>query len=129
MRPDARSIPELLGDTLSQTATLLRNEAELARVEVSEKLGQAARGAVLIGIGVAFVAPALTLLLAALAAALIAQGMTPAVACLIAAGVAFVVAGLAIGVGMSRFSAERLKPRATLEQMRRDRTAAKELLQ
>ena len=128
-RPDGRTIPELLGDTLSQASTLLRNEAELARAELGEKLGQAARGAVLIGVGVAFVAPAVTLLLAALAAALIANGMTPALACLAAAIVAFIVAGVAIAVGLSRLSAEKLRPTATLDQMRRDRTAAKELMQ
>ncbi|MDE2361939.1 MAG: phage holin family protein [Hyphomicrobiales bacterium] len=126
-RDDPRSIADLIGDALTQGATLLRNEAELARAELAEKFATAARGATLVVVGLAFVIPAITLLLAALAAGLMLHNLAPWLACLIAACVGFVIAGVAIAYGASRFSAERLTPKATLDQIRRDREAAQEL--
>lgn len=128
-RPDARSIPELLSDALSQASTLFRNEAELAKAEASEKMSEAARGIGVAAIGIVFVIPAITLLLMAFAAALVTAGLSPAISCLLVAIIGFLIAGIAVAYGKSRLTAERLTPKATLDQMRRDRTAARELMQ
>jgi hypothetical protein len=127
--PTDRSIPELFGDAVGQLAKLVGNEFALARAELSEKMAQAGRAAAIIGAGAAIMIPALVLLLFAAAAALIRSGLSDPVAYLIAGGGAAVVAGALIAVGLERLSGEALKPSVTLEQVQRDKLAAKEMVQ
>lgn len=127
--PTDRSIPELFGDAVGQLAKLIGNEFALARAELSEKMAQAGRAAAMIGAGAAIMIPALVLLLFAAAAALIRSGLSDPVAYLIAGGGAAVVAGALIAVGLERLSGDALKPSVTLEQVQRDKLAAKEMVQ
>ena len=127
--PTDRSIPELFGDAVGQLAKLVGNEFALARAELSEKMAQAGRAAAMIGAGAAIMIPALVLLLFAAAAALIRSGLSDPVAYLIAGGGAAVVAGALIAVGLERLSGDALKPSVTLEQVQRDKLAAKEMVQ
>jgi hypothetical protein len=127
--PTDRSIPELFGDAVGQLAKLVGNEFALARAELSEKMAQAGRAAAMIGAGAAIMIPALVLLLFAAAAALIRSGLSDPVAYLIAGGGAAVVAGVLIAVGLERLSGDALKPSVTLEQVQRDKLAAKEMVQ
>ena len=71
---DERSIPQLLGDSLSELTKLVQNEIELARVEIVEKLSIGTGGAKLIAAGVIFLTPGIVLILLALAAELAALG-------------------------------------------------------
>jgi len=48
---------------------------------------------------------------------------------LLTGGAAVLVAAILIGVGISRLSGDALKPSMTLEQLQRDKVAAKEMLQ
>ena len=123
-----RSIPELFGDAVAQLAKLVGNEFALARAELSEKMAQAGRAAAMIGAGAVIMIPALVLLLFAAAAALIRSGLSNPVAYLITGGGAAVVAGALISVGLQRLSGEALKPSVTLEQVQRDKLAAKEMV-
>jgi hypothetical protein len=127
--PTDRSIPELFGDAVGQLAKLVGNEFALARAELSEKMAQAGRAAAMIGAGAAIMIPALVLLLFAAAAALIRSGLSDPVAYLIAGGGAAVVAGALIAIGLERLSGDALKPSVTLEQVQRDKLAAKEMVQ
>jgi hypothetical protein len=127
--PTDRSIPELFGDAVGQLAKLVGNEFALARAELSEKMAQAGRAAAMIGAGAAIMIPALVLLLFAAAAALIRSGLSDPVAYLIAGGGAALVAGVLITVGLERLSGDALKPSVTLEQVQRDKLAAKEMVQ
>jgi hypothetical protein len=127
--PTDRSIPELFGDAVGQLAKLVGNEFALARGELSEKMAQAGRAAAMIGAGATIMIPALVLLLFAAAAALIRSGLSDPVAYLIAGGGAAVVAGALIAVGLERLSGDALKPSVTLEQVQRDKLAAKEMVQ
>jgi hypothetical protein len=127
--PTDRSIPELFGDAVGQLAKLVGNEFALARAELSEKMAQAGRAAAMIGAGAAIMIPALVLLLFAAAAALIRSGLSDPVAYLIAGGGAALVAGALIAVGLERLSGDALKPSVTLEQVQRDKLAAKEMVQ
>ena len=125
----SRSIPELFSDAVGQLAKLISNEFELARTELSEKVSQAGRAAGMIGAGAVILIPALVLLLFAFAAALIRSGLSEPVAYLIVGmGAALLSAGL-IAVGMSRLSGGALKPKVTLDQIQRDKVAAKEMVQ
>jgi hypothetical protein len=127
--PTDRSIPELFGDAVGQLAKLVGNEFALARAELSEKMAQAGRAAAMIGAGAVIMIPALVLLLFAAAAALIRSGFSDPVAYLIAGGGAALVAGALIAVGLERLSGDALKPSVTLEQVKRDKLAAKEMVQ
>lgn len=126
--PTDRSIPELFGEAVGQLAKLVGNEFALARAELSEKLAQAGRAAAMIGAGVVILIPALVLLLFAAAAALIRGGLSDPVAYLIAGGGAAILAGTLIAVGLQRLSGDALKPSLTLEQVQRDKLAAKEMV-
>jgi hypothetical protein len=127
--PTDRSIPELFGEAVGQLAKLVGNEFALARAEFSEKMAQAGRAAAMIGAGAAIMIPALVLLLFAAAAALIRTGLSDPVAYLITGGGAAIVAGALIAVGLQRLSGDALKPSLTLEQVQRDKLAAKEMAQ
>ena len=83
-----RSLGELFSDLSQQTADLIRQELRLAKAELSEKLSDVGRHAMMIGVAAAFglaavvtIAAAITLLLievgvvAWLAAAITAAGM------------------------------------------------------
>lgn len=124
-----RSIPELLSDVLGQFAKLIGNEFDLAKAEVSSKASQLGRGIVMIGIGAVFMIPALVLLLLAAAAALMHAGYSDPVAYLLTGGGAILLAAVLVGVGVSRLSGDALTPSMTLEQLQRDKVAAKEMLQ
>ena len=124
-----RSIPELLGDVLAQLAKLIGNEFDLAKAELSDKASQVGRALVMIGTGAVIMIPALVVLLLAGAAALMRVGFSDPVAYLITGGAAVMLAAILIGIGVNRMSGEALKPSMTLEQLQRDKIAAKEMLQ
>ena len=124
----SRSIPELFSDAVAQLAKLVGNEFELARAELSEKTSQAGRAAGMIGAGAVILIPALVLLLFAFSAALIRSGLSEPVAYLIAGLGAALLSTVLIAVGMSRLSGGALKPTVTLDQVQRDKVAAKEMV-
>jgi len=124
-----RTIPELLSDVLAQLAKLIGNEFDLAKTELSTKAGQVGRGVMLIGIGAVFLMPALVMLLLAAAAALMHAGYSDPVAYLMTGGAVVLLGAILIGVGIGRLSGDALKPSMTLEQLQRDKVAAKEMLQ
>jgi hypothetical protein len=126
--PNSRSIPELFSDAVGQLAKLVGNEFELARAELSEKASQVGRAAGMIGAGAVILIPALVLLLFAVSAALISAGFSQPVAYLLTGGGAALVSGALIATGMNRLSGDALKPSVTLEQVQRDKAAAKEMV-
>jgi Putative Actinobacterial Holin-X, holin superfamily III len=127
--PTDRSIPDLFSDAVGQLAKLVGNEFALARAELSEKMAQAGRASAMIGSGAVMMIPALVLLLFAAAAALIRIGLSDPVAYLVVGGGAAVLAGALIAAGLQRLSGDALKPSVTLEQVQRDKLAAKEMVQ
>jgi hypothetical protein len=126
--PAERSIPELFSDAMAQLAKLVGNEFALARAEMSEKAGQVGRAAATIGAGAVVMIPALVLLLFAAAAALIKSGFSDPVAYLCAGGGAAIIASILIAVGLNRLSGEALKPSITIQQVEKDKVAAKEMV-
>jgi Putative Actinobacterial Holin-X, holin superfamily III len=126
--PNNRSIPELFSDAIGQLAKLVANEFELARAELSEKAREVGRISALIGAGAIILIPALVLLLLAASAALIRGGFSEPIAYLITGAGAALVSGALIATGMSRLSSATLKPAVTLDQVKRDKIAAKEMM-
>jgi len=124
----SRSIPELFSDAVGQLAKLVGNEFELARAELSEKASRVGRAAALIGAGAVILVPALVLLLFAVSAALIRGGFSEPTAYLLTGAGAALVSAALIGIGLSRLSGDALKPSVTLDQVQRDKVAAKEMV-
>jgi Putative Actinobacterial Holin-X, holin superfamily III len=127
-RHELESLPELVSAALQQGSDLLRNEVALARTEVTEKIAQVGRGGTMIMAGAIILTPALTLILFAIALGFMGAGMPPGTACMITGVGSAIVAGLIIWLGMGRLSAEELKPRATIDQVRRDGKAVREMV-
>jgi Putative Actinobacterial Holin-X, holin superfamily III len=125
---NSRSIPELFSDAVGQLAKLVGNEFELARAELSEKASQVGRAAAMIGAGAIILIPALVLLLFAISATLIRGGFSDPIAYLLTGVGAALVSGALIGLGFSRLSGDALKPSVTLDQVQRDKVAAKEMV-
>jgi Putative Actinobacterial Holin-X, holin superfamily III len=123
-----RSIPELFSDAVGQLAKLIGNEFALARAELSEKAGQAGRAAALMGAGAIIMVPALVMLLFAAAAALMHGGFSDPLAYLIAGGAAAIVSIALITVGINRLSGDAMKPTAMIEEVQRDKAAAREMV-
>jgi hypothetical protein len=124
----SRSIPELFSDAVGQLAKLIGNEFELARAELSEKAGQFGRASAMIGAGAVILIPSLVLLLFAVSATLIQSGFSEPVAYLLTAAGAASVSAALIATGLSRLSGDALKPSVTLDQVQRDKIAAKEIV-
>jgi len=123
-----RSIPELFSEAVGQLAKLIGNEFALARAEVSEKAGQAGRAAAMMGAGAVIMIPALVMLLFAASAALMHGGFSDPVAYLIAGGGAPIMSIALIALGMNRLSGDALKPTATIDEIQRDKAAAREMV-
>lgn len=123
-----RSIAELFSDAFAQLAKLIGNEFDLAKAELSDKAGQMGRGVAMIGAGAIVMIPALVVLLLAAASGLMHAGLSEPIAYLLAGAAALAVAGALISVGVNRLSADTLKPSMTIEQLQRDKAAAKEMV-
>ena len=125
---NSRPIPELFSDAVGQLAKLVGNEFELARAELSEKASQVGRAAAMIGAGAVVLMPALVLLLFAVSAGLIRGGFSEPIAYLLTGAGAALVSAALIAAGLSRLSGDALKPSVTLDQVQRDKIAAKEMV-
>jgi Putative Actinobacterial Holin-X, holin superfamily III len=126
--PNSRSIPELFSDAVGQLAKLVSNEFDLARAELSEKASQVGRATAMIGAGAVILTPALVLLLFAVSAALIRGGFSEPLAYLLTGAGAALVSGALIATGIKRLSGDALKSSVTLDQVKRDKIAAKEMV-
>jgi uncharacterized membrane protein YqjE len=122
---DLRSLSTLVGDALSQFAKLLQNEVDLAKAELSEKAQIAGSALGFIAGAAILVMPGLVMALFALSAALIAAGWSQPVSYLVAAILAFVIAGVLFAIGMNRLNARNLTPRETIRQLEKDKDTVK----
>jgi hypothetical protein len=117
---NVRPIPEIFTDLISQVTGLVRKEGQLARAEISEKAGQALSGIAMIVLGAVLLIPALVILLQAAMAALVQNGMTPAIASLIVGGAALILGVILALVGWNMAKPASLVPDKTLDQLKRD---------
>jgi hypothetical protein len=123
-----RSIPEIIGDLLTQFPTLARKESQLARAEISEKIIQAAFGLAFIVGGAVLLTPALVVLLQAAVAALEQARFQPTAAALIVGGGVLVIGIILLLVGINRLKVGNLVPEKTIHQIQEDASVAKQQL-
>ena len=122
LRPDAgeRPVSELTRDLAEQTATLVRQELQLAQVEMREKGKRAGIGAGLFGGSGVVALYGLGALIAA-AILLIAEEVDAWLAALIVAAVLFAIAGVLALTGKKQVSeATPPKPEQTIETVKQD---------
>ncbi len=121
-----RSVADLFGNAIGQISTLFRKEVQLARAEMSEKLGEAAGAVTPLAAGVGLLLGALILLLFALVSLLVRFGIATGWSQLIV-GVAAALLGYAlIRSGLSHLKTSNLVPTRTTTQLSRDAQVAKE---
>jgi len=128
LRTDAHSISRLLGDAVEQLSQLLQTEIRLARAELADKATKAGIGAGMVFGGMLLIVPALVLFLMALALLLVSLGLSPITAHFLAGVVGAVAGGALITVGLQRLKPSSLTPDTTIRQVRKDITAAKEMV-
>lgn len=123
---ERESFGELIGDLATNSAALVRDEIELAKQEMSEKLSSFREGVVTIAIGsVILLVATLTLV----AAAVIGLGylVGPGWSALIIGGVFALVGGITAMVGLGQLKRTSLKPEQTIEILQEDKEWLKEL--
>jgi hypothetical protein len=82
----------------------------------------------MMGAGAVIMIPALVLLLFAAASALIRGGFSDPIAYLIAGGGAAIISIALIAVGINRLSGDALAPTVMIEEVERDKAAAREMV-
>jgi len=124
--PDQRSFSELVSDALTQMTALVRNEIQLARTEMAEKVSQASIGVGMLVASAGVAIAVLVVLLLAIAALLAAAGLPIWVAALLSAIIGAGLSAALAWAGVKRLKADALTPKRTIEQLQRDKLAAKE---
>ena len=126
---DDRSLGELFGDLTRSLSTLIRQEVELARTEMTARAGRLSRGAGMVGIGGALLYAALLGAMAVFILGLVELGLTPWLAALVVTIVVAVVGGLLVASGQDALKKADLVPRRTIETVRDDAEWTKERFQ
>ena len=126
---DDRSLGELFGDLTRSMSTLVRQEIDLARTEMTARAGRLSRGAAMVGVGGALLYAAFFGAMTALILGLVAIGLDPWVAALLVTIVVAAVGGLLVATGLEALKKADLVPRRTIESVREDADWAKERFQ
>jgi hypothetical protein len=125
--PATRSVPDVLGDIVRLVTTLLRQEVQLARAEMSDNLSTTATSLALVVVGAVLITPALVILLQAGVAALVdSNQLSPANAALIVGGAVLVLGLILLLVGVNRMKLRNMMPNRTIHQIQQDASVAKD---
>jgi len=113
-----RSLGELFSDLSQQTADLIRQEMRLAKVELSEKLSDVGRHAMMIGVAAAFGLAAVVTIAAAITLLLIEVGVVAWLAAAITAAVMALTAYLLAQSGISALRRKSIAPVETIHSLK-----------
>lgn len=113
-----RSLGELFSDLSQQTADLIRQEMRLAKVELSEKLSDVGKHALMIGVAVAFGLAAVVTIAAAITLLLIEVGVVAWLAAAITAAVMGLTAYLLAQSGISALRKQSIAPVETIHSLK-----------
>ncbi|MDX9740132.1 MAG: phage holin family protein [Gammaproteobacteria bacterium] len=118
-RADGAGVKEMVSDLLRHGVTLMQNEMQLVKAELSEKVSQAGAGATSLVLAAILGNAALIVLLAAATLGL-AEVMEGWLAALIVGALAAIVAFVFFAMGRKKLRADNLAPRASVESLRED---------
>ena len=113
-----RSLGDLFSNLSLQTSDLIRQEMRLAKAELSEKLADAGRHAMMIGVSIAFGLAAVVAAAAAFALLLVNLGVEPWLAALITAALMGLVAYLLAQSGISALRTKSIAPVETIHSLK-----------
>ena len=122
---DGRSFGQLLSDLTSDLSRLVRNEAELVRLEMSEKARELGRAGAEFAAGAILLLASLMILLQALVLAL-SKVMDPVWASLLVGVVVAVVGVVALKAGAKTVQPSNLRPDRTVKSLKKDAELVKE---
>ncbi|HYH92636.1 MAG TPA: phage holin family protein [Candidatus Saccharimonadales bacterium] len=125
---DDRSLGRLFGDLSRQLTTLVRQEIDLARTEMSAKAKAAGRDVAMIGAGAALLYAALLALLVTVGLVLIELGLAAWLAALIVAVAVGAIGGVLVMRGRDALARQSLAPERTISTVKDDAEWAKEQL-
>jgi UDP-N-acetylmuramyl pentapeptide phosphotransferase/UDP-N-acetylglucosamine-1-phosphate transferase len=123
---DDRSLGELFADLARESSTLLRQEVQLAKTELSQKASALSGDVASMAIGGLVAYAGVLAIIAAVIIGLAAAGLPWWVAALL---VGLIVAGIGYGLiqrGLTALKREDLTPRRTIESLQEDAQWAKE---
>lgn len=120
-----RSIPGIVIDLIGQFSTLLRQESQLARAEISENVNRAIVGMAMAVAAAVLLVPALVILLMAAVYGLETVGLASAWSALIVGGVALIVGAIVMLIGIAKLRAMSLIPRKAIHQFQEDAALAR----
>jgi len=123
---DDRSLGELFADLARESSTLLRQEVQLAKTELTQNASRLGRDAASIAVGGLIAYAGLLAILAAIIIGLAAAGLPWWVSALL---VGLIVVGIGYGLiqrGLSALKRQDLTPRRTIETLQDDAQWAKE---
>jgi hypothetical protein len=124
-RKDERSLGELFAELARETSSLVRQEVELAKTEITQKASQVGKDAGMIGVGGAIAYAGFLVFLAALV--LIAGQFMPLWASALLVGLVVGAIGyFIIQKGRNDLKRADLTPRATIESLKEDTEWAKD---
>ncbi|MFP4518872.1 MAG: phage holin family protein [Oceanicaulis sp.] len=119
-----KSLPNLVEDAIGHATGLMREEVRLARTEITDGVKTMQSGAISVGVGVAVLLPAVTLLLYAAAFGISAAGLPLWASAAIVGGVAAVIGAILLMAGKKKMDPEHLSaPRAADDAQRTARFA------
>jgi uncharacterized membrane protein YqjE len=126
-----RSIGGLIKELMQELTSLVRNEAELAKAEVSEKVSQVQNGIASMAIaGVLLLVGLIVLMDAAVVGVgyLLPPSTRAWLAPLIVGGILAIIGFILLSKGRANLQSQNLAPQRTVESMRKDKALAQEQL-
>lgn len=125
---DERSLGELFATLAQETSTLVRQEVQLAKAELTESATEAGRGITSLLIGGAIIYAGFLAILAAIILALWNAGMAGWLAALIVGLIVAAIGAFLVMRARSSLDPARLAPRKTVATLKEDTQWAKEQL-
>jgi uncharacterized membrane protein YqjE len=124
--PQTESFRELLSQLANGSAALVRDEIDLAKQEIAEKIASLRTGIVAVVIGAVIGLMALMALCAALIIAL-SKPMGPGLAALVTGVALAIIAGIVAMAGLKKLKSSKLKPDKTIRTLKEDKEWLKQM--
>lgn len=120
-----RSLGELFSELSRETSTLVRQEVDLAKTELTNKAGEIGKDVGFLAAGALVAYAGFLTLIAMLVIALIQLGVTAWVSALIVGVIVLAAGGLLVRTGLAALRTEGMVPKQTIETLQEDAQWAK----
>jgi uncharacterized membrane protein YqjE len=124
--PQNKSLGELFSDFTRELSTLVRQEVQLAKTELTQNVSKLVKNVVFLVVGGVVAWLAMHALLAAAIMGLMSTGMSGWLAALIVAGVLLLIGGVLAMMGISAMKKASIAPKETIQTLKEDAQWAKE---